>query len=60
VGNRGLSEYEVMRGEGGATTALMPLRCVGCLSQANPYNGPGRARSGLSSPGGLMHRAACA
>jgi len=63
--NRGLPEYEVIRGEmesprgerrgtqgnSGATVALTLLRCVGWLSRDDLANRPGHAGPGLFTPG---------
>jgi mannosylglycerate hydrolase len=49
--NRGLPEYEVLRGATGATIALTLLRCVEWLSRDDLVNRPGHAGPGLSTPG---------
>ena len=49
--NRGLPEYEVLRGETGATVALTLLRCVEWLSRDDLITRPGHAGPGLSTPG---------
>ncbi|MCD6553960.1 MAG: hypothetical protein J7M16_08125 [Anaerolineae bacterium] len=49
--NRGLPEYEVLRGETGVTVALTLLRCVGWLSRDDLVTRPGHAGPGLPTPG---------
>ena len=49
--NRGLPEYEVLRGEAGVTVALTLLRCVGWLSRDDLVTRPGHAGPGLPTPG---------
>ena len=57
--NRGLPEYEVIRGEilretqgnSGVTVALTLLRCVSWLSREDLVNRPGHAGPGLFTPG---------
>jgi mannosylglycerate hydrolase len=51
VNNRGLPEYEVLRGETGVIIALTLLRCVGWLSRDDIPTRPGHAGPGLSTPG---------
>jgi mannosylglycerate hydrolase len=56
LANRGLPEYQVLRGEGGAEIALTLLRCVGWLSRDDmhcrqSHAGPGEPTSEAQCPG---------
>jgi len=56
LANRGLPEYEVLRGEDGAEIALTLLRCVGWLSRGDmhcrqSHAGPGEAALEAQCPG---------
>ncbi len=54
LANRGLPEYEVSRGEGGAEIALTLLRCVGWLSRDDMY-----CRQGHAGPAEAVPEAQC-
>jgi len=54
LANRGLPEYEVSRGEGGAGVALTLLRCVGWLSRDDMY-----CRRGHAGPMEAVPEAQC-
>lgn len=51
IANRGLPEYEVIPGDGGATVALTLLRCVGWLSRDDLPCRRGHAGPGRPTPG---------
>jgi len=49
--NKGLPEYEVLRGAaGGVTVALTLLRCMGWLSRGDLHSRPGHAGPALETP----------
>ncbi len=54
VANRGLPEYEVIDGPGGATIALTLLRCVGWLSRSDLTSRRGGAGPEVETPGAQM------
>ncbi len=54
LANRGLPEYEVLRGENGAEIALTLLRCVGYLSRDDMH-----CRQGHAGPGEAVPEAQC-
>jgi mannosylglycerate hydrolase len=54
LANRGLPEYEVLRGEDGAEIALTLLRCVGWLSRDDMH-----CRLGHAGPGEVTPEAQC-
>jgi len=54
VANRGLPEYEVLPGAGGAVLALTLLRCVGWLSRDDLATRRGSAGPTLATPGAQL------
>jgi alpha-mannosidase len=52
LANRGLPEYEVLRGEDGAEIALTLLRCVGWLSRGDMHCRQSHAGPGEAAPEG--------
>jgi mannosylglycerate hydrolase len=54
IANRGLPEYEVLRGERGVDVALTLLRCVGWLSRDDLTTRQGAAGPLLPTPGAQM------
>jgi mannosylglycerate hydrolase len=50
LANRGLPEYEVLRGKDGAEIALTLLRCVGWLSRDDMHCRPSHAGPGEATP----------